>query len=202
MTNLTIADKLLNSCQELHKMGVISKNQYAKCVENIGGGETIKKIKITEENIFSGSRDSKESKYNEFIESVKTIMNESFTNYELAKKNDDTEEIEKYEAIIIQIIILINNVVDWVQNISLKRHKQKESGHYDELLFYYNKIDTNRKEMDKINKQILTLKEKDIFQSDRKENKAKGYEKARNIFISLIIFIIIAVVIIFLIYFI
>ena len=129
-------------------------------------------------------------------------MDESFNNYQFAKKNGDEEEMEKYEAIIIQIVILMNNVIDWVQNVSLKRHKQKEGGHYDELLFYYNKIDTNRKELEKINKQILTLKERDIFQGERKMNKTKGYKKARNIFISLIIFIIIALVIIFLIYFI
>jgi hypothetical protein len=202
MTNLTVADKLLSSCQELHKLGVISKNQYSKCVENIGGGDTFKKIQITEENIFSGSRDSKESKYNEFISSIKAVMDESFNNYKIAKNSEDAEEMEKYEAIIIQIIILMNNVIEWVQGVSLKRHKQKEGGHYDELLFYYNKIDTNRKEFEKINKQILTLKERDIFQGERKVSKTKGYEKARNIFISLIIFIIIALVIIFLIYFI
>ena len=202
MIELKIADKLVNSCQELYSMGILSKNQYSKCVENIGGGETIKKIQVTEENIFSGSRNAKEGKYNEFIESVKTVIDESFKNYKSAKSISDTTEMEKYEAIIIQTIILMNNVIDWVQNISLKRHKTKEGSHYDELLFFYNKIDTNRTEIDKINKQILTLKQRDVFQDDRKVNKEQSLQKAKNILVSLVVFIIIAGVIIFLIYFI
>jgi hypothetical protein len=199
MGYLTIGDKLLDSCKDLFTMGVLSKAQYSKCVENIAGSDTRRQIQITEENIFSGSRDDKEGKYNEFIASVKRVIDESFQKYESAAT--DTEK-NKYEAIIIQIIILINNVIDWVQNVSLKRHKTKEDGHYGELLFYYNKIDNGRKEIEKVNKQMLTLTERDVFQGDRNTKKMRKHTKSTNILISLIVFIIISGVIIFLIYFI
>ena len=205
MTNLTIGDKLLDSCKDLLQMGVLSKNQYAKCVENIAGSDTRRQIKLTEKNIFSNSRDEKENKYNEFILSVKRVIDEAFQKYEDAKKISGPEretEIKKYEAIIIQVIILINNVIDWVQNVSLKRHQSKESGNYEEMLFYYNKIDSNRKEIEKINKQMVTLKERDVFQEDRMTKEERKLTEAKNIFISLVVFIIIAGVIIFLIYFI
>lgn len=199
MGDLTIGDKLLDSCKDLFTMGVLSKAQYSKCVENIAGSDTRRQIQITEENIFSGSRDDKEGKYNAFIASVKRVIDESFQKYESAAT--DTEK-NKYEAIIIQIIILINNVIDWVQNVSLKRHKTKEDGHYGELLFYYNKIDNGRKEIEKVNKQMLTLTERDVFQGDRNTKKMRKHTKSTNILISLIVFIIISGVIIFLIYFI
>lgn len=202
MTNLTIGDKLLDSCKDLLTMGVLSKAQYARCVENIAGSDTRRQIKLTEKNIFSSSREDKEGKYNEFILSINKVMDEAFQKYEVAKNASNQDDMRKYEAIILQIVILMNNVIEWVQNVSLKRHESKESGHYEELLFYYNKIDTNRKEMDKINKQIVTLKERDVFQEDKRVNKKNNYKESRNIFISLIVFIIIACVIIFLIYFI
>jgi len=198
MGDLTIGDKLLDSCKDLFTMGVLSKAQYSKCVENIAGSDTRRQIQITEEKIFSGSRDDKEGKYNEFIASVKRVIDESFQKYEAAADVDK----KKYEAIIIQIIILINNVIDWVQNVSLKRHKTKEDGHYSELLFYYNKIDNGRKEIEKVNKQMLTLTERDVFQGDRNTKKMRKHTKSTNILISLIVFIIISGVIIFLIYFI
>ena len=202
MGDLTIGDKLLDSCKDLFTMGVLSKAQYSKCVENIAGSDTRRQIQITEENIFSGSRDDKEGKYNEFIASVKRVIDESFQKYESAATNTETHKMKTYEAIIIQIIILINNVIDWVQNVSLKRHKTKEDGHYGELLFYYNKIDNGRKEIEKVNKQMLTLTERDVFQGDRNTKKMRKHTKSTNILISLIVFIIISGVIIFLIYFI
>ena len=202
MTNLTIGDKLLDSCKDLFRMGVLSKGQYAKCVQNIAGTDTRRQIKLTEKNIFSNSRDEKEDKYNEFISSIKRVIDESFKKYEEAKQNQNNDEMNRYQAIIIQVVVVMNNVIDWIQKISLKRHESKESSHYEELLFYYNKIDTNRKELEKINKQMMTLKERDTFQEDRMSKKQKSYTESKNILISLIVFIIIAGVIIFLIYFI
>jgi hypothetical protein len=202
MTNLTIGDKLLDSCKDLLTMGVLSKAQYAKCVENIAGSDTRRKIKLTEKNIFSDARDDKEGKYNEFILSINRVIEETFKKYEDAKKANDEIEMRRFEAVIIQVVVLMNNVIDWVQNVSLKRHESKESGHYEELLFNYNKIDTNRKEIEKINKQMITLKERDVFQGEKRSSKQNNLKEAKNIFISLIVFIIIASVIIFLIYFI
>lgn len=199
MAELTIADKLLESCEELYRKGILSKNQYSSCLTSIAGSETRKQIKITEENIFSSSRDKKEGKYDEFIMSLQKIIDEAFENYNKSKTEEDKL---KYEEVIIQIIILMNNVINWIQNVSLKRHQNKEGSQYEKLLFYYNKIDNNRKELEKVNKQITTLEQRDISESDKSQLKKSSWITQRNIMISLIVFIIITIVIIFLIYFI
>jgi hypothetical protein len=199
MVQLTIADKLLNSCEELYRKGILSKNQYTNCLTSISGSDTRKQIRITEENIFSSSRDEKEGKYDEFIMSLQKIIDEGFENY---NKATTEEEKLKYEEVITQIIILMNNIINWIQNVSLKRHQNKEGSQYEKLLFYYNKIDNNRKELEKINKQIITLEQRDITENDKSQLKKSSWITQRNIMISLIVFIIITIVIIFLIYFI
>ena len=101
-----------------------------------------------------------------------------------------------------QLEILIENVIDWIQNLSVERHKNTEDLHYKQLVQYYNKIDNNRKELDKISKQFNTLEQKSAHQDISKNNKSDSYMAQRNIMISLIIFLIICFVIIFLLYFI
>ena len=198
MGDLTIADKLLESCEELYSKGILSKNQYSNCLTSIAGSDTRKQIQITEENIFSSSRNDKEGKYDEFIQSLEKILDESFNNYDNANPDDKL----KYEEVIIQIMMLMNNVIDWIQDISLKRHKNIENSQYDKLLFYYNKIDNNRTELNKINEQIITLKQRDITENDKSRIKKANWLSQRNIMISLVVFNIITIVIIFLIYFI
>jgi len=198
MGDLTIADKLLESCEELYSKGILSKNQYSNCLTSIAGSDTRKQIQITEENIFSSSRNDKEGKYDEFIQSLEKILDESFNNYD----NATPDEKLKYEEVIIQIMMLMNNVIDWIQDISLKRHKNIENSQYDKLLFYYNKIDNNRTELNKINEQIITLKQRDITENDKSRIKKANWLSQRNIMISLVVFNIITIVIIFLIYFI
>ena len=199
MTNLTLADKLLSSCESLFRKNILSKAQYQSCIQSIAGSDTRRQIKVTEDKLFSASRSQKEGKYNEFIKSVNDVLTETFTKYQA---ETDSDEKKKYERILVQLTILMNNVVDWIQNVSLKRHSVKESSDYQSLLFYYNKIDTNRKEIDKIEKQITTLKERDLTQDEKKELRKRDYKSSRNVTIALVVFNIITIVIIFLFYFI
>lgn len=198
MTNLTLADKLLNSCEKLFRQGVFSKNQYYTCIQSIAGSDTRRQIKVTEENIFSSSRADKEGKYDEFIKSVEQVLKESFKKYSEASAADKP----KYEEVLLQITILMNNIINWIQKVSLERYKVKEGGDYEQLLFYYNKIDNNKNKISEVEKQIKTLEQRELTQDEKKELRKRDYNSSKNVTIALVVFNIITLVIIFLFYFI
>ena len=193
--DLEIGDYLLESCEELYSKGILSKNQYAHCVEQMDGAN-LKKIKLTEKKIFGVSRDSKEQKYRDFIESIKEVI--KYINNKI-EKNQKTEEIINLEN---HVLLLIKLVQDWIQYVSVKRHKNVESSHYDQLVYYYNKIDTNRQKLNKIEKQYKSLKLRSEHVEDKMSNKKTKRNIQINIMISLIVFLLISFVIIFLLYFI
>ena len=199
MSDLTLADKLLNSCEELYRQNILSKGQYHSCIQSIAGTDARRQIKVTEENLFSSSRLDKSTKYDEFIKSVKSVIDESFQKYSASTNDDDKQ---KYEEILLQISILMNNIIDWIQKVSLNRYMVKESSDYDQLVYYYSKIENNRKEIDEVKKQIITLEQRDLTQDEKKELRKKDYKSSKNITIALVVFNIITIVIIFLFYFI
>ena len=200
-----INTKLLESCNELYgdTKDILTQTQHDTCVAAMGNGSDIVEQKLlTETNIFGSPRAAKEAKYNEFLRNIKTVMDETLDKWEEAKIDKNTYAIESYKIILYQLEILIENVIDWIQNLSVERHKNTEDLHYKQLVQYYNKIDNNRKELDKISKQFNTLEQKSAHQDITKNNKSDSYMAQRNIMISLIIFLIICFVIIFLLYFI
>lgn len=200
---MTIADKLLASCEELFKKGVISQPQYNNCVKSIAGTDINRQIKLTEENVFSESRQDKALKYREFIKNLENIINNAF---------DKLEELEgapaapaaqlPYKNVILQVSILLNNAIEWIQSVSEQRYKNKEESNYEQVLFYYNKIDNNRKKLNEIKVQFNTLEQRDLSQNEKFEIGESAYLSNKNITIALVIFILITFVIIFLIYFI
>ena len=198
-TESEINTKLRDSCYTLYEEGNITETQYKTCVKAMGNGsDTQKQQLLTETNIFGSPRAAKEAKYNEFLTNIKTVMDETLDKWEAAAAADK----DSYIIILDQLEILIENVIDWIQNLSVERHKNTEDLHYKQLVQYYNKIDNNRKELDKISKQFNTLEQKSAHQDISKNNKSDSYMAQRNIMISLIIFLIICFVIIFLLYFI
>ena len=199
-----INTKLLESCNELYNTNdILTQTQYDTCVKAMGNGsDTQKQQLLTEKNIFGSPRAEKEAKYNEFLRKIKTVMDETLEKWEEAKIANTTANIDEYEIILDQLERLIEDVIDWIQNLSVERHKNTEDLHYKQLVQYYNKIDNNRKELDKISKQFNTLEQKSAHQDISKNNKSDSYMAQRNIMISLIIFLIICFVIIFLLYFI
>ena len=201
MRDKTIGDQLLESCQKLYNKGIIERNQYKQCIDAMDGGEYFKKIQISEKNIFSSSRVDKEKKYEDFINSIKVVVDQIFEKIEDPSISEDKKS--EINRALIQISIVIKNVVSWIQNISIKRHGDTtEKRHYDQLLYYYNKIDNHRKELTKIKKQFQTLEKKSEHQDLKKGDERSTYIIHLNIMISLIVLVIICLVIIFLLYFI
>ena len=98
--------------------------------------------------------------------------------------------------------MLMHNIIDWIQNVSLERYSVKESSDYDQLVFYYSKIENNRNEIEKVKKQITTLEQRDLSQDEKKELRKRDYKSSKNVTMALIVFNIITIVIIFLFYFI
>ena len=198
-----VATKLRDSCYTLYGDGNITQTQHDTCVKAMDEGRDIVEQKLlTEKNIFDSTRAAKEAKYNEFLRNIKTVMDETLDKWEKANIAKTQADIDSYKIILDQLEILIENVIDWIQNLSVERHKNTEDLHYKQLVQYYNKIDNNRKELDKISKQFNTLEQKSAHQDISKNNKSDSYMAQRNIMISLIIFLIICFVIIFLLYFI
>ena len=78
MGDMTVGDRLLESCEELYNKNVLTRNQYKQCIDAMDGGDKFKKIKIAEQNIFSSSREAKENKYENFLKSVKQVIDELF----------------------------------------------------------------------------------------------------------------------------
>ena len=111
-------------------------------------------------------------------------------------------EYDKYNIILEQLVILMSTVIDKIQKLSVKKYTGKESSNYKQLVYYYNKIDNNRQQIDKIKKQYITLEQKSKHEEHWKEQAKKKYKSQLNIMISLIVFLIICIVIIFLLYFI
>lgn len=210
MGDMTVGDRLLESCEELYNKNVLTRNQYKQCIDAMDGGDKFKKIKIAEQNIFSSSREAKENKYENFLKSVKQVIDELFKKLETeapaaADPSADSQIVRNFNntnRALIQVVILMQNVRLWIQDLSIKRHQGTESQHYDQLLYYYNKIDSQRTELEEVQKQFNTLEKKSEHQEYRTKDDKTGYTLHLNIMISLIVLLIICLVIIFLLYFI
>ena len=204
-TDNDLETRLLDSCNSLYEDNTITRAQYKKCKQAMDDGSyTLDQERLTETNIFGTPRDIKESKFKAFLENIKIVMDETLEKWkkEKEKVSQDAQKVADYEKILNKLIILMENVIEWIQTLSIENHKNTEDAHYNQLVGYYTKIDNNRKELDKIQKQFNTLEQKSNHQDITKNDKSDSYMTQRNIMISLIIFLIICVVIIFLLYFI
>tara|TARA_B110001469_G_C9625699_1_gene312334 strand:+ start:592 stop:1197 length:606 start_codon:yes stop_codon:yes gene_type:complete len=200
-----VAEKLLDSCQELYNNTTITRKQYIKCKNTMDDGKyTLNQERLTETNIFGSPRDIKESKLEAFLANIKIVKDKTLEKYKekAADAGADAAALKPYTDITTNLKELMTAVIDWIQELSVEQHKNTEDSHYKQLVEYYTKIDNNRKELDKIQKQFNTLEQKSTHQDITKNDKSSGYMTQRNIMISLIIFLIICVVIIFLLYFI
>jgi uncharacterized protein YukE len=202
-----VAKKLLDSCQELYNNTTITRKQYIKCKNTMDDGKyTLNQERLTETNIFGSPRDIKESKLEAFLANIEIVKDKTLDKYKEKAAAADAGAAEAalkpYTDITTNLEKLMTAVIDWIQGLSVEQHKNTEDSHYKQLVEYYTKIDNNRKELDKIQKQFNTLEQKSTHQDITKNDKSSGYMTQRNIMISLIIFLIICVVIIFLLYFI
>jgi len=190
---MDISKKLVSSCDDLYSSNIINEEQYIKCKTEIDDNGYSKKINIAEKKIFNSNRNAREKKYNDFIDTVETLVNNTFKNiyneanivgqqspynYPLGKNVKSELEVpmqvwNDYYTLLTLLNGIITDIIENVSKKSLAKYKTKEKAQYKRLLEYYNKIDTNRKEINELNKKYGTLdKMKDI--QDNKLNNIKN----------------------------
>ena len=201
---MDISKKLVSSCDDLYSSNIINEEQYIKCKTEIDDSGYSKKIRVAENNIFNSNRNAREKKYNDFIETVDTLVENTFKNiyneativgqqppynYPLGKNIKSELEVpmqvwNDYYTLLTLLNGIITDIIENVSKKSLAKYKTKEKAQYKRLLEYYNKIDTNRKEINEINKKYNTLdKMKDI--QDNKLNRVKN--KNSSMFVILVV---------------
>ena len=199
----SISGGISNSCKELYNTGVITDNQYLKCLSEIDGLDHQKKIALTETNVFGESRDMKERKYREFLQTLKEFIEKltqklRHNSFSTLSPNDRRH----YVNVAIMLNTVMNNVLDWIQDTNVKRYKTKEKSQYKQLLTFYNKMDENRNELTKVQGHFQTLDKINNSESIKLEKHSNYYKTIKNIMIVFIILNCITIIIIFLLYFI
>lgn len=190
---MELSKRLVSSCDDLFASNIINEEQYIKCKTEIDDNGYSKKINIAEKQIFNTSRNAREKKYNDFIETVETLVNNTFKNiyiegniqglqppYNYPLGTNITSELQvpmqvwnDYYTLLTLLNGIITDIIENVSKKSLSKYQTKEKAQYKRLLEYYNKIDTNRKEILELNKKYNTLeKMKDI--QDNKLNSIKN----------------------------
>jgi len=190
---MELSKRLVSSCDDLFASNIINEEQYIKCKTEIDDNGYSKKINIAEKQIFNTSRNAREKKYNDFIDTVETLVNNTFKNiyiegniqglqppYNYPLGTNITSELQvpmqvwnDYYTLLTLLNGIITDIIENVSKKSLSKYQTKEKAQYKRLLEYYNKIDTYRKEILELNKKYNTLeKMKDI--QDNKLNSIKN----------------------------
>lgn len=181
----SIATKLLKSCEKLFSEGIINESQYHLCKTSIGDGDSLKKIKISENKIFGENRIDKEAIYNKFIKEIDDTIKAIFQHMDnnpgnLTTTNQNGEEEYNpnniYFGLLVNLDYFMNSLLDYVNSKSVSKYFQKESIHYEQLLSFYNDIDKNRKELKEVDKNFKTLDERNNIYLNKSENTTKKYQ--------------------------
>lgn len=148
MTNETIQETLIKSCETLHSQGIINDNQLNLCLSEIDADKYGKSIEI-EEKIMGESRLEKIKKYNKFISELNNLKTKIFD--KLKEKEIDNSNKQDYYKILIVLDKFINELLNYINMKIVSKHERIELSHYNKLMNNYGKIDDNRKELNKIN---------------------------------------------------
>lgn len=186
----SIATKLLKSCEKLFSEGIINESQYHLCKTSIGDGDSLKKIKISENKIFGENRIDKEKVYNKFIkeidDTIKAIFQHMDNNPGNLISNGQYNSNNIYFGLLVNLDYFMNNLIDYVNSKSVSKYFQKESIHYEQLLSFYNDIDKNRKELNEVDKNFKTLDERNNIYLNKLEDTTTKY-RTNSIILYLII---------------
>ena len=187
---MDISKKLVSSCDDLFSSGIINEEKYIKCKTEIDDSGYSKKIKITEKKIFNSDRNAKEKKYNDFINTVETLVENIFENIYIegnVEGHNIKSELEIPKTVwndYYTLLTLLNGIIiDILENVSKKslvKYKTKEKAQYKRLLEYYNKIDTYRKDILELNKKFNTLEKMKEIQ-EIKINKVKNSNSSTKV---------------------
>ena len=160
---MEISNSLISSCEDLFASNIINEEQYIKCKTEIDDSGYYDKIKTTEKKIFNKDRNEIEKEYNNFINQVDTLVNNIFVNINkesggtTSEYNIPKESWNDYYDIMTILNAVINEIIENISKKSTKKYKAKEKGQYVKILQFYNSIDSNRKEIDNINKKTNTI---------------------------------------------
>lgn len=169
----SISKKLISSCEELYSENVINDEQYLKCKTSIDDEGYYDKLNISENKIFNSSRNQRDNKYDNFISQVESLVNNIFKNINEESGGTTSEfEIprEKWNDYYDILTILNAVIIDIIENVNKKAVKlygKKEKNQYNQLLQYYNNIDTNRKEIEKLEIKFGTLDKTKTIRDDK-----------------------------------
>ena len=194
-----ISTKLLKSCEKLFTDGIINESQYHLCKTSIGDGDSLKKIKINEKQIFGENRIDKEGAYKKFIKEVDDTINAIFQHID----NNPNELISNgaynpnniYFGLLVNLDYFMNNLIDYVNKKSVSKYFQKESIHYEQLLSFYNQIDNNRKELNQVDKNFKTLDEKNNIYLSKSDASNKKFQISYSILAIVVILNIIGIIV-------
>jgi hypothetical protein len=171
----SISKKLISSCEELYSQNVLTDEQYLKCKTSIDDEGYYDKLNISENKIFNNSRNQRDKKYDTFIKQVESLIKNIFKNINEESGTTSEYEIprEKWNDYYDILTVLNAVIIDIVENINkkaVKLYSKKEKNQYNQLLQFYNNIDINRKEIDKMEIKFGTLDKNKVIRDDKLNN--------------------------------
>ena len=169
----TISKQLIASCEELYSNNVLNDEQYIKCKTSIDDEGYYETLNIGENNIFKNSRNARDKKYTDFVNQVEILVTNIFSNINkesggtTSEYEIPTEKWNDYYDILTVLNAVIIDIVENVNKKAVKLYSKKEKNQYNQLLQFYNNIDGNRKEIDKLEKKFDTLDRAKVIREDK-----------------------------------
>jgi len=196
----SISQQLISSCEELYGENVINDEQYLKCKTSIDDSGYYDRLNVTENKIFRNSRNARDKKYTEFINQVELLITNIFKNINdeaggtTSEYEIPTENWNDYYDILTVLNAVIIDIVENVNKKAVKLYSKKEKNQYNQLLQFYNNIDGNRKEIDKLEDRFDTLDKVKVIRDDKLVNLEKETSSKYTAFIVLLVINILLIV--------
>ena len=208
-----LKNKLIQSCERLHSKEILNDNMLLHCKSELDPDNFGRKldIDITENKIFGEQRKLKVNKYDEFIKNINDIVDKVFEKIKDICKDKDTDmdtnkcsidcetstqaqeqKICNYKKILKELSVFLNEIINHIEKLNVKRYYNTESVHYTKLLNKYNEIEINRKELLKLNKNYTSLQNMNEIENDKI---IKDKNISKKIFIVLVIIFILLIMV-------
>ena len=196
----TISRQLIASCEELYSNNVLNDEQYVKCKTSIDDEGYYETLNIGENNIFKNSRNARDKKYTDFVNQVEILVTNIFSNINkesggtTSEYEIPTEKWNDYYDILTVLNAVIIDIVENVNKKAVKLYSKKEKNQYNQLLQFYNNIDGNRKEIDKLEDRFDTLDKVKVIRDDKLVNLERETSSKYTAFIVLLVINILLIV--------
>jgi hypothetical protein len=194
-----LKDKLIQSCEQLHSKEILNDNMLLHCKSQLDPDNFGKQLDITENKIFGeqqSPRKLKISKYDEFITNINDIIDKVFQKIkdicDDKDKCSEDDNVIDYKQILDKLSRFLNEIINYIDNLTIKRYYNTESIHYTKLLNKYNKIEINRKKLLNLNKNYTSLQNMNEIENDKI---IKDKNISKKIFIVLVIIFILLIMV-------